>query len=269
VFNSKSTGTIEVVQIPQNRQELLFKLKSGDRPFALMKIGDITQWLKEKLEGYEIIERFEDESIFARLNEDEDINILMGSRAFYEGWDSNRPNVIAFINIGIGKAAKKFALQSIGRGVRIEPFKNMKRRLEGYEELKGWTVPIETLFVFGTKSISLGIVLQTLNEIRARENSHRRLFERKSQKTTQRHEEIELRLHPEDEELVKKFLTIDDKVLVCMFDVNPKLLRKLKEEFDLIVKADPTERKVGIPEAVVKMVFRHFAGKWNIPLCPC
>ena len=45
-------------------------------------------------------------------------------------------------------------------------------------------------------------------------------------------------------------------ILVCMFDVNPKLLRKLKEEFDLIVEADPTERKVGIPEAVVKRVFR-------------
>ena len=269
VFNSKSTGTIEVVQIPQNRQELLFKLKSGDRPFALMKIGDITQWLKEKLEGYEVVERFEDESIFARLNEDEDINILMGSRAFYEGWDSNRPNVVAFINIGIGKFAKKFALQSIGRGVRIEPFKNMKRRLEGYEELKGWTVPIETLFVFGTNSISLGIILQTLNEIRQRQNSHRRLPERKPQRPAQRHEEKNLRLHPEDKEAVREFLTIDDKVLVCMFDVNPKLLRKLKEEFDLIVEADPTEKKVGIPEAVVKRVFRHFASKWNIPLCPC
>jgi type III restriction enzyme len=107
-----------------------------------MKIGDITQWLKEKLEGYEVVERFEDESIFARLNEDEDINILMGSRAFYEGWDSNRPNVIAFINIGKGEEAKKFVLQSIGRGVRIEPFKNVRRRLEilyGNSQIDGKT----------------------------------------------------------------------------------------------------------------------------------
>jgi restriction endonuclease len=195
----------------------------------------------------------------------------MGSRAFYEGWDSNRPNVIAFINIGIGKAAKKFALQSIGRGVRIEPFKNMKRRLEGHEELRDWTVPIETLFVFGTNSISLGIILQTLSEVREREKSHRSSLEKKPQKPTQKHKEIGLpfRLHPDDKETVKEFLAFDDKVLVCMFDVNPKLLRKLKEEFDLIVEADPQERKVGIPEAVVKKVFRHFALSWNIPLCPC
>jgi superfamily II DNA or RNA helicase len=175
VFNSKSPGTIEVVQIPQNRQELLFKLKSGDKPFALMKIGDITPWLRKKLEGYEIVERFEEENIFAKLNEDEDINILMGSRAFYEGWDSNRPNVIAFINIGMGEDAKKFVLQSIGRGVRVEPFKNIRRRLEilhknsqiykeTYQQVKDWTTPIESLFVFGTKASNLETILQTLAE---------------------------------------------------------------------------------------------------------
>jgi type III restriction enzyme len=188
VFNSKSTGTVEVVQIPQNKQELLFKLKSGDRPFALMKIGDITQWLKEKLEGYEIVERFEDESVFARLNEHEDINILMGSRAFYEGWDSNRPNVIAFINIGKGEEAKKFVLQSIGRGVRIEPFKNVRRRLEilygnsqvdgeTYRQVRDLATPVESLFVFGTKANNLETILQTLRTQREEEENLGDLFE--------------------------------------------------------------------------------------------
>jgi len=49
------------------------------------------------------------------------VNILMGSRSFYEGSDSNRPNVANFINIGVGTDARKFILQSVGRGVRIEP----------------------------------------------------------------------------------------------------------------------------------------------------
>jgi hypothetical protein len=52
----------------------------------------------------------------------------MGSRSFYEGWDSNRPNIILFINIGKGIDARKFVLQSIGRGVRIEPIPNKRRR---------------------------------------------------------------------------------------------------------------------------------------------
>jgi len=63
------------------------------------------------------------------LNKDNSsINILLGSRAFYEGWDSNRPNVMMFINIGIGDS-RKYVLQSIGRGERIEPLKGMRKRL--------------------------------------------------------------------------------------------------------------------------------------------
>ena len=74
---------------PSNRQELAFKLKTSERPFALIKIGDVSGWLKDELAGYEVNERFEDESYFERLNApDSDVNILMGSRSFYEGWDS-------------------------------------------------------------------------------------------------------------------------------------------------------------------------------------
>jgi hypothetical protein len=104
VFNAGGWGEIEVLLRPSNRQEMAFKLKAADRPFALIKIGDISAWLKQKLSGYEIAERFDDESLFARLNEDDsDINILMGSRSFYEGWDSNRPNVLCYINIGTAR----------------------------------------------------------------------------------------------------------------------------------------------------------------------
>jgi len=286
LFTSQSTGTVEVVQIPQNRQELLFKLKSGDRPFALMKIGDITQWLKEKLEGYEVVERFEDESGFARLNEDEDINILMGSRAFYEGWDSNRPNVIAFINIGKGEEAQKFVLQSIGRGVRIEPFNNVRRRLEVlyinsqidktiYKQVAAWITPIESLFVFGTKANNLKTILQTLREQREEEENLGDLFEINPEVEGKlllvpEYEESELMLkdsnrnhlyplNPEDKELVREFLEIDDKVLVCMFDANPKVLAKLRSDFDALVRVEPTERKIGIPKVVLKKLLDYFS----------
>lgn len=71
-----------------------------DKPFALIKIGDISGWLKNKLEGYKINESFENESYFRQINHDDsDINILMGYLSFYEGWDSNQPNLILFVNI--------------------------------------------------------------------------------------------------------------------------------------------------------------------------
>jgi hypothetical protein len=179
VFNADSWGGIEVLVRPSNRQEMAFKLKTADRPFALIKIGDISAWLKEKLSGYEIAERFDDESLFAHLNaDDSDINILMGSRSFYEGWDSNRPNVICYINIGTGTDAQKFILQSVGRGVRIEPIKNKRKRLlplynageveqNLFQRLKDAVQPLETLFIFGTNRTALQTVIENLQKERA------------------------------------------------------------------------------------------------------
>jgi len=181
VYNSENPGNIEVLVIPKNRQELIFKLKTSDIPFASIKIGDITNWIKEKLEGYEINESFDNESVFKRINRDDsDINILMGSRSFYEGWDSNRPNIVLFINIGVGADAKKFVQQSVGRGVRIEPLKNKRRRLNTlflqneiddnlFKKIKDEVLPLETLFVFGTNRKALSEIIDTFNEVEKKE----------------------------------------------------------------------------------------------------
>jgi hypothetical protein len=174
VYNSQAVGEIEILVRPSNRKELAFKLKTSDKPFALIKIGDISSWLKDEFAGYEVNERFEDESYFESLNrEDSTINILMGSRSFYEGWDSNRPNVINYINIGMGEDARKFILQSVGRGVRIEPIKDKRKRLlslynakevskDLFHKIKDRVPPLETLFIFGTNRNALQTVIQGL-----------------------------------------------------------------------------------------------------------
>ncbi|MBW2036405.1 MAG: DEAD/DEAH box helicase family protein [Deltaproteobacteria bacterium] len=184
VYNAPAPGKIEVLLRPSNRQEMAFKLKSADQPFALIKIGDISNWLKDELKGYEIIEDYEDEGFFRRLNEENSpINILMGSRTFYEGWDSNRPNVITYINIGTGTEAKKFILQSVGRGVRIEPFPGKRRRLlslydakeverDRFEALKDSAYALETLFIFGTNRNALKTVIKQLDQEKSRKAEH-------------------------------------------------------------------------------------------------
>jgi len=176
IFNSKHPGNVEVLKIPGNKKEIIFKLQTSEKPFALIKIGDISGWLKEKLEGYEIIESFENESMFKKINRDDsEINILMGSRAFYEGWDSPRPNLILFVNIGIGSDAKKFVLQSVGRGVRIEPQKNKRKRIlnllnskeikkELFDKVRQNILPVESLFVLGTNAENLKEIIKALKE---------------------------------------------------------------------------------------------------------
>lgn len=179
VFNSKLPGEIEVLIRPSDRQEVALKLKTSDEPFALIRIGDISKWLTEEFKGYEINQHFNEESFFERLNkEGSDINMLLGSRSFYEGWDSNRPNVIMYINIGVGFDAKKFILQSVGRGARIEPVKEKRKRFSYlktggllteeeellFEQVKNDVLVLESEFIFGTNREALTAVIEGLEQ---------------------------------------------------------------------------------------------------------
>ncbi len=178
IFHADRNGAIEVLKIPDNKEELVFKLKTSDKPFALIKIGDISNWLKEKLDNYEINETYENKSYFLNIDKSPELTILMGSRAFYEGWDSNRPNVMLFINIGKGDA-KKYIIQSIGRGVRIQPFGIERKRLYALAKEKHPLAiklkelfpikvvkALETLFVFGTNKKNLEKILNSIKSER-------------------------------------------------------------------------------------------------------
>jgi len=192
VYNSPSPGEIEVSFRPSDKKQVAFKLTTADKHFALSKTGDIPGWLKEELGRFNVNHQFEEEGFFERINQDDSpINILMGSRAFYEGWDSNRPNIINFINIGTGTIAKKFILQSIGRGIRIEPIVNKRRRLielynnkeigdELFGRIKDNVFPIETLFVFGTNRNALLTVIKELRQERKEKGQQISLFVNKS-----------------------------------------------------------------------------------------
>jgi len=168
VFNSCSAGNIEIITT-LNKNELLLKHSSSDKIFALIKIGSVNSLLS-KMKKFKITKQIIKKDYFLELDTNNDVNILLGSRAFYEGWDSNRPNIITFINIGVGKEAKKFVLQSIGRGVRIEPIKGIRQRSEflEIETLKNnkYAKFLESLFVFATNKKSLEEIFNNLKNIK-------------------------------------------------------------------------------------------------------
>ena len=294
VFNSSINGKIEVLKIPSNKQELIFKLATSDRPFALMKIGDITEWIKNKLSNYEMIEKFDNDSIFKYINNNEDISILMGSRSFYEGWDSNRPNIILFINIGKGTDAKKFVLQSIGRGVRIEPKSNKRRRAihlynnqeidkDIFEKIKDCIEPLESLYVFGTKAENLKEVVETLKQekpevllgdlfeinpdvkdkelfISVFKDSDRIIVEEK--------DIVKYPIHRDDYEKVKSYFNyIGEKVALCKYDCDLRVLNKIKKGFNGQKKhyflETNEQTKINNPEFLLKNIFRHFSNKFK------
>ncbi|MUU29306.1 restriction endonuclease subunit R [Helicobacter pylori] len=168
-----SNGHIEVIINPKNNQEIAFKLNTSDKVFCLIRIGDITEWIREKLKSVKVVSKnlsFKEESYFSQIDKSS-INILVGSRAFDTGWDSTRPSVILFLNIGLDDDAKKLVKQSFGRGVRIESVKNQRQRLAYLDideavkdSLKPNAAMLETLFVIPTNHASLEAILKFQKE---------------------------------------------------------------------------------------------------------
>lgn len=291
VLNTEASGNIEVLKIPGNRQELIFKLKTAERPFALIKIGDISGWLKEKLEGYEINESFENESYFKRINHDDsDINVLMGSRSFYEGWDSNRPNIVLFVNIGVGSDAKKFVLQSVGRGVRIEPLKNKRRRLQSlfnakeiekevFEKVKDLILPIESLFVFGTNAENLKEIIKTLKEEKHEKNLGEAFILNPETKGklllipiyrdsetifAEGQQPQKYLISEKDFKLTSQYYKyLGDKVALVKYDCEVKVLKKAKESFAEEERYYDFDQKNSLfePDLILERIFDYFGVK--------
>ncbi|GAA7219049.1 DEAD/DEAH box helicase family protein [Helicobacter pylori] len=195
VFYANS-GHIEVIINPKNNQEIAFKLNTSDKVFCLIKIGDITEWICEKLKSVKVVSKnlsFKEESYFSQIDRSS-INILVGSRTFETGWDSTRPSVILFLNIGLDDDAKKLVKQSFGRGVRIESVKNQRQRLAYLDideaikkDLKPNAAMLETLFVIPTNHASLEAILTIQKESENRGENRGSWREIKLEKTPIKH----------------------------------------------------------------------------------
>ncbi|GAA9571829.1 DEAD/DEAH box helicase family protein [Helicobacter pylori] len=196
VFYANS-GHIEVIINPKNNQEIAFKLNTSDKVFCLIRIGDITEWICEKLKSVKVVSKnlsFKEESYFSQIDKSS-INILVGSRTFETGWDSTRPSVILFLNIGLDDDAKKLVKQSFGRGVRIESVKNQRQRLAYLDideaikkDLKPNAAMLETLFVIPTNHASLEAILKIQKESENRGENRGSWREIKLEKTLIKHD---------------------------------------------------------------------------------
>jgi superfamily II DNA or RNA helicase len=242
VFNTNTAGRFEIIE-GEKGSEFALKLQTASKPFALIRIGEANDFIRKHLETYIKQSDFSDKKFFKNINTDKDLNLLIGSRMFYEGWDSNRPNVINYINIGSGEA-KKYVLQSLGRGVRIQPVPSNpsnRRRLpkndSHYRQL------LETLFVFATNRNAVQTILETLdaetaNEMRIELKENAKLFDLlvpEYSEDTAGVEPAKFVLAKESHEALKKyFLSFDEELFLlnCGKDVTRSDYARLK---DLIV----------------------------------
>ncbi|GAA9845399.1 DEAD/DEAH box helicase family protein [Helicobacter pylori] len=231
-----SNGHIEVIINPKNNQEIAFKLNTSDKVFCLIKIGDITEWICEKLKSVKVVSKnlsFKEESYFSQIDRSS-INILVGSRTFETGWDSTRPSVILFLNIGLDDDAKKLVKQSFGRGVRIESVKNQRQRLAYLdideaikENLKPNAAMLETLFVIPTNHASLEAILKIQKESENRGENRGSWREITLEKTPIKHDLFVPCYRKEPTSILK----IPEN---ASFKMSEKNFKDLKEYFNLM-----------------------------------
>ncbi len=231
-----NNGHIEVIINPKNNQEIAFKLNTSDKVFCLIKIGDITEWICEKLKSVKVVSKnlsFKEESYFSQIDKSS-INILVGSRTFETGWDSTRPSVILFLNIGLDDDAKKLVKQSFGRGVRIESLKNQRQRLAYLDidetikkDLKPNAAMLETLFVIPTNHASLEAILTIQKESENRGESRGSWREITLEKTLIKHALFVPCYRKEPTSILK----IPES---ASFKMSEKNFKDLKEYFNLM-----------------------------------
>ena len=280
VFGTKQYGNIEVLKIKGNNRELAFKLKNASSPFMLIVASDIVKWEEDVLEGYEIGETIE-ESFFSRINKADTISMLLGSRIFTEGWDSNRPNIISFINIGVNEEAKKFVLQAIGRGIRIEPVRGKRKRFryldknlfsqEEAEKIAKDVKLLETLFVFATSKQVVKNILEELEKQGAKWikvkgiRKNEKIKEDKLPLLVPEFEEKGLNDNPfkisrEDFENIRQFiLKADDKVLILKENLKVRTIKKLRDERNFKLEGKKRSLKA-------EVLLRHIDNFFNKPV---
>lgn len=278
VFHSREISTCEACRIKGNAKELVFKSKNADKPFLLLNIGDTKKWEKDYIAslGIELSEDLS-QSFFGNINdENSPINIMMGSQVFKEGWDSNRVNFINFINIGSAEA-KKYVLQTIGRGVRIEPYKNMRKRLAKSdleygerEKIKGWGSGLETLFVMATHHGAIKLIVEKIQDLRTQTPlkgiQKSKIF---SPLLVPKYQEVEgnrsYKISKEDFEELKGYLqSFDEDVLLLNEDIKNldmgySTIQKVIQEDESIQKTGAKQNKS--PKEMLQIIDTFFICK--------
>lgn len=159
VFNSDSVSDqprLHIVNLRQIDGEIALKIGEYNDYFGVISVGDTAALVKKCADSGMVTdtEEFFSDSLFSSINNnDSEINILVGSRKFSEGWNSWRVSTMGLINFAKGEGSQ--AIQLFGRGVRLKGYEGCLKRSNKVD--KKITVPemlrwLETLTIFGIKA---------------------------------------------------------------------------------------------------------------------
>ncbi|MCZ8295997.1 MAG: DEAD/DEAH box helicase family protein [Flavobacterium sp.] len=143
--------------------ELGLRVGDTDKYFGVINVGD-----EKKLHDLALnngilgVDKDFSESLFGQINltkPKQEINLLIGSKKFTEGWSSWRVSSMGLMNIGKSEGSQ--IIQLFGRGVRLQGYEfSLKRSLglddyqrpENLKQVRKHLRPLETLQIFGVKA---------------------------------------------------------------------------------------------------------------------
>lgn len=160
VFRTTTLADEPRLHMEHLRQTGEIALKVGDegRQFGVISIGDAPKLMKLCEERKVVVssDPISNHSLFADINRrGSDVNVLIGSRKFTEGWNSWRVSTIGLINFAKGEGSQ--AIQMFGRGVRLKGYQGLLKRSHTLSssvhapQVKHIN-KLETLTLFGVKA---------------------------------------------------------------------------------------------------------------------
>ncbi|MGN5534921.1 DEAD/DEAH box helicase family protein [Acinetobacter sp. Lyrl_1] len=165
VFNASARQRLKLVNIKSSKGELALRVGDAE-PFGLINIGDDAGFFRMA----EDVEAFDSErddfggALFGTLNnKDSNLNVLIGSRKFTEGWSSWRVSTMGLLNMGQGEGSQ--IIQLFGRGVRLKGKGFSLKRTLPHERPKGTHLDkLEALNIFGVRASYMAAFKDYLRE---------------------------------------------------------------------------------------------------------
>ena len=164
VFHNHNIGAnLYIDNLKGANGELGLRVGDSDKYFGVINVGDEKRLFDLAISnGILGFEKDFSDSLFAQINlvrPKHEINLLIGSKKFSEGWSSWRVSSMGLMNIGKSEGSQ--IIQLFGRGVRLQGYEfSLKRSLglddyqrpENLKQVRKYLRPLETLQIFGIKA---------------------------------------------------------------------------------------------------------------------
>jgi len=152
IFNA-SNGLLHLENLKGVDGEIALKIGENQH-FGVINVGDSDKLVKIcESNGITVSNRDFSSSLFKTINDTtSNLNILIGSKKFSEGWSSWRVSTMGLMNIGKKEGSQ--IIQLFGRGVRLKGYDfclKRSRAIRG-KELERKYQAVETLNIFGLKA---------------------------------------------------------------------------------------------------------------------